>query len=168
MDERSARSLLNSVKLQDPSTDVRLIATSDGTMEPQAIKAVLETSYDWTKAAESVRISEPIQVGDHVAVDVEMKVEALGTGPSLLVRIRLFFTNLGDAVKVKLADIQAMLHNIQSPDVMVASIKLRHDLHVAYGSFDDTSIQFVDKQNKDFYVVSRPSPDTPDENDRLA
>jgi hypothetical protein len=61
-----------------------------------------------------------------------------------------------------------MLHNIQSPDVMVASIKLRHDLHVAYGSFDDTSIQFVDKQNKDFYMVSRPSPDTPDENNRLA
>jgi hypothetical protein len=169
MDERSARSLLNSVKLQDPAAaDVRLIATSDGTMEPQAIKAVLETHYDWAKAARSVHISEPIQAGNRVAVDIEMEVEALGTGPSLLVRIRLFFANLSDAAKVKLADIQAMLHNIQSSDVMVASIKLRHDLHVAYGSFDDTSIQFVDKQNKDFYMVSRPSPDTPDENNRLA
>ncbi|SMG54968.1 hypothetical protein [Paraburkholderia susongensis] len=168
MDERSARSLLNSVKLQDSSQDVRLIATSDGTMEPQALKAVLDARYDWAKAAESVRVSEPIQAGDRIAIDLEMKVDAIGSGPSLLVRIRLFFDTLSDALKVKLADIQAMLHNIQSPDVALASIKLRHDLHVAYGSFDDTSFQFVDKQNKDFYVVSRPSPDTSDENDRLA
>ncbi|MFM0224074.1 hypothetical protein [Paraburkholderia dipogonis] len=169
MDERSTRSLLHSTKLQDPeATDFRLIATRDGTMEPHAIQAVLETRYDWTKAAESVRISEPVTVGEQVAVDIEVTVPAVDSGASLLIRIRLYFKTLADAAKVHVEAISAMLKGIQTPGIFAASRTLRHDLYHVYGPLDDSSIHVIDKESKDFYMVDRSRLDVPDENERLA
>ncbi len=169
MDERSARSLLHSTKLQDPeATDFRLIATRDGTMEPQGIEAVLHTRGDWAKAAESVQVSEPIAVGDQVAVDIEVTMPVVGSSASLLVRIRLYFSSLADAAKVQIEAIRTMLQGIQSLDVYAASIKLRHDLHAAYGPLDDGSIHVIDKDSKDFYMVDRSPLGLSDENERVA
>ncbi|WP_321796834.1 hypothetical protein [Caballeronia sp. J97] len=168
MDERSARSLLNSAKLQDPAaTEVRLIATTDGTMKPASIEAVLNTRYEW-KAVSAVRISQPFEEAGRVAVDVDLAIPAVAKEASIIVRIRLYFTNLRDAALVKLESIKTMLANLDSPDMMYAAWKLKQDLHQAYGSFDDLSIHIIDKQNKDFYLVNRPSGEACDEDDRLA
>lgn len=136
-------------------------ATFEGSMTPEEIHA-LAADYDFSKV--TVReVSSPHVVDGHAVVDADLEIASKSWfGKPLLVRIRLFFSDMASALSFIPEHLNLALRTVsEQVDIFMALSRLKRDLQIAHPGLKQISMEVVDSQRKDLYVAENIGPAGP-------
>ncbi|MFN2975445.1 hypothetical protein [Terriglobus aquaticus] len=158
VDEEEGRGFVRSTEAQMKDHEA-VDASFEGSMSEEDIRA-LTAEYDLSKA--TVReVSAPHMVDGHAVIDASLEIPAKGWfGKPLLIRIRLFFSDMASAAALLPQQIGVLLHAVsEQADLFFALRRLEIDLQKAHPGIRKVDIHLVNSQRKDLYVVEdrRPS-----------
>jgi hypothetical protein len=141
----------------------RVDATFGGSMTPEEIRALI-ADYDLSKI--TVReVSSPKVVDGQAVVDAHLEIASRSWfGKPLLVRIRLFFSDMASALSLVSEHISLALRSVsEQADIFVALSRLKRDLQIANPGLKHVQMEVIDSQRKDLYVAEDTRPACPEQ-----